>query len=387
MGCTAHGRHSTVTPMRGHQGHEGHATVTPMGAAGTRARAGTPQRGRDETRGSQRDNPRGGWAGHEGRAVSPRAGWAVARLCGVTRRGRRCPGAGCRRSALGVGRTGGWRRGRRARGAAGGARGVSCRVAACRGVRRRGALGPVRSGFCRQPRAAAAAAAAPCSAERGLRTPRASGDVEVGVRRRRGTEPASASRPRPRPRAGADLPSLPRSLPLLPLSRLPGSPRRSRQRCPQRGGSRTALAAGPRGAPAAELGWGVSGGSWRKGRWRRRKSLAGGSAARPAARRRARAARGGGGAGAGRLPACPRRARPVLPARRPSGPAASRGWEGKGGERRGNEQSFSRCDRTPLPVPAARRGCAGSRREGWSEPPTAPPAAPDRRGSARWFPG
>lgn len=86
--------------------------------------------------------------------------------------------------------------GRRARGAAGGARGS--RRGAARG-------GPVRSGFCRQPRAAAAAA--PCSAFRGLCTPRASSDVEVGVRRRRGTAPASAPLSAGPLRGGGQVPS------------------------------------------------------------------------------------------------------------------------------------------------------------------------------------
>lgn len=299
---------------------------------------------------------------------------------GDTHGGGGDPGDGCSPQRWGSGEPG---RGRP--GALSACRDV--RVATCGGVRRRGALGPVRSGFCRQPRAAAAAAAAPCRAERGLRTPRASGDVEVGVRRRRGTEPASAPRPRPRPRAGADLPFPPRSLSLLSLrgSRAAPAAPGSAARSAAAPGPR--LSAGPRGAPPAELGWGVSGGCRRKGRWRRRKSLAGGSAARPAARRRARAARGGGGAGAGRLPACPPRARPVLPARRPSGPAASRGWEGTGGDGGVTSKVFlgatePRC-RYPQPGGDA-LGAAG--RDGVS-PPWLPPPPRTAAAAPGGFPG
>ncbi|XP_039557522.1 collagen alpha-1(I) chain-like [Passer montanus] len=72
--------------------------------------------------------------------------------------------------------------------------------------------------------------------------------------------PPRLTRPRPRPRAGADLPSVPRSLPLLPPSRRPGSPRRSRQRCPQRGGSRTAGRCRPPGRSAGGVGVGGVGG-------------------------------------------------------------------------------------------------------------------------------
>lgn len=196
--------------------------------------------------------------------------------------------------------------------------------------------GPVRSGFCRQPRAAAAA---PCS-DSGLSTPRASGDVEVGVRRRRGTVPASAPlarAPPPRRRAGANPP-----LPPLFFPPAPGQPPPLPAVLPAVAAPGPPVGAGPRGRSGGRRRrswsvWGGGGGGERGGG--RRKSLAGGGCGSPrSARRRYRAARGGGGERSwppARLPA-PGPGRCCLRGARAAPPLPGEG-------RRGNEQSFSRC--------------------------------------------
>ncbi|XP_030813561.1 collagen alpha-1(I) chain-like [Camarhynchus parvulus] len=296
----------------------------------------------------------------------------------VTRRGWRCPGAGCRRSALGVGRAGRWRRARGAAGARAACRVVSRRVAVSGGAGRSARSGPGFAGSRGQRRRRRQRRAARSG---GLRTPRASGDVEVGVRRRRGTEPASATRPRPRPRprAGADLPPYPAPFPSCPFPGSRAAPAAPGSAARSAAAPGPPLAAGPRGAPAAELGWGCRG-LLEKGEVAEKKKF------------------GGGIRGSPRCPApcpgCPRRRRgrswpPArLPASGPAGAACAaperpRRFPGMGGEG-GNVGVTSKVflgATEPLPVPAARRGCAGSRGQGWSEPPRLPrrPGPPRQR--------